>query len=164
MGIEIERKYIVADDAWRRQIEGSVHMRQGYFRTAPESTVRVRLIEPTDAAADADPKGLLTIKGVPSEGVRTEFEYTIPPGDVERMLEEFCGDRFVEKVRHTVEYAGHTWVVDVFEGDNAPLVMAEIELETPDETCDEPDWLGEEVSRDSSYTNAALARRPYSQR
>lgn len=164
MGIEIERKFLVRGDAWRSQIERAVRMRQGYFRSGPEATVRPRLVEPVDPSAEIDPTGIFTIKGVPSEGVRPEFEYTIPPGDVEQMLDLFCGDRTVTKIRHYVDHAGHRWVVDEFEGDNDGLVMAEIELDAPDEEFDQPDWLGEEVTDDGSYTNAALARRPWSDR
>lgn len=164
MGYEIERKFLVASDDWRPSSRCAVHMRQGYFRTAPESTVRVRLVEPVDRTSEADAHGELTIKGQPSGGVRPEFEYTISPDDVERMLELFCADRTVEKVRHTVDHSGETWVVDVFEGPNEGLVLAEIELEAPDQEFDRPDWLGREVSDERSYTNAALARHPVAER
>jgi len=165
MGIEIERQYLVRGDAWRSQIARAVRMHQGYFRSGPEATVRVRLVEPVDGApSTAEPTGVFTIKGVPSGGVRPEFEYTIPPDDVEQMLDLFCGDRTVTKVRHAVDHAGHRWVVDEFEGANHGLVMAEIELDAPDEDFADPEWLGDEVTDDGSYTNAALARRPISER
>ena len=163
MGIEIERKYLVRGDDWRANVERAVRMRQGYFRSGPEATIRVRLIEPTDDAS-ADPTGVFTIKGVPSGGVRPEFEYTIPPRDVEQMLDLFCGERIVDKIRHHVDHAGHRWVVDEFEGANAGLVLAEIELDAPDEPYDEPEWVGEDVTDDGAYTNAALARTPISER
>lgn len=164
MGIEIERKFLVESDDWRSHVERSVHMRQGYFRTGPESTVRVRLVDPLGESATSEAHGVLTIKGAPSNGIRPEFEYTIPPEDVEQMLDLFCGDRIVSKVRHYVEHAEHTWVVDDFEGENAGLVMAEIELDAPDETFDTPGWVATDVSDDPSYTNAELARRPVSER
>jgi adenylate cyclase len=159
MGFEIEYKYKVASADWREDIRRAVQMRQGYFETADDSTVRVRLVEPVDPEGGADPAGELTIKGLPTGGVRPEFEYTIPPEDVERMLELFCGDRQVRKVRHYVDHAGHEWVVDVFEGRHEGLVLAEIELDAPDEAYAEPDWVGEDVTGDRSFTNAALARR-----
>lgn len=164
MGYEIERKFLVASEDWRSTSRSAVHMRQGYFRTAPESTVRVRMIEPTADASETDRHGALTIKGEPSDGVRPEFEYTISPDDVEHMLELFCGDRIVRKVRHTVDYGGDTWVVDVFEGRNEGLVLAEIELERPDQSFERPGWLGREVSDDPSYTNGSLARHPMAER
>ncbi len=165
MGIEIERKFLVPGDDWRADVAEAVEMRQGYFRTGPESTVRVRRIDPLEPASPSEKtRGVLTIKGQPSEGVRPEFEYTIPPEDVERMLELFCGERTVSKVRHRLEYAGHTWVVDEFQGPNAGLVMAEVELDAPDEPVEQPPWIGEEVTDDGEYTNAALARRPMADR
>jgi CYTH domain-containing protein len=164
VGIEIERKYLVDSDEWRDASRRAVHMRQGYFRTAPESTVRVRLVRPVDNNSGKASRGQLTVKGRPSGRVRPEFEYTIPPGDVERMLDLFCGARTVEKVRHTVAHRGDTWVVDVFEGANEGLVLAEIELDAPDASFSEPAWLGSEVSDDPSYTNGALARTPIQER
>lgn len=164
MGIEIERKFLVQDDAWRSGVDRARRLRQGYFRTGPESTVRVRLIEPLNPGSDDARRGVLTIKGRPSEGVRPEFEYTIPPGDVERMLQLFCGDRTVTKVRHRVPHADHVWVVDEFSGANDGLVMAEVELDDPDEAVELPDWVGEEVTGDGDYTNAALAREPMVER
>lgn len=166
MGVEIERKFLVASDDWSADVRRSVRMHQGYFRTAPESTVRVRLIESmsprTEAteSARSERRGVLTIKGRPAGGVRPEFEYTIPPADVERMLDLFCGDRSVEKVRHYVAHTGDEWVVDVFEGRNEGLTLAEIELDDPDASIERPDWLGEEVTDDPTYTNAELARHP----
>lgn len=164
MGVEIERKFLVISDDWRDSSRRAVHMRQGYFRTAPESTVRVRRVRPVDAPSGAEARGELTVKGRPSGGVRPEFEYTIPPGDVERMLELFCAGRTVDKVRHTVEHGADTWVVDVFEDANEGLVLAEIELDAPDASFPEPAWLGREVTDDPSYTNAALAREPIAER
>lgn len=164
MGIEIERKFLVRGDAWRSGVDSARRLRQGYFRTGPESTVRVRLIEPTDSGSEAQRRGVLTVKGRPSEGVRPEFEYTIPPGDVERMLQLFCGGRTVTKVRHRVPHGEHVWVVDEFGGQNDGLVMAEVELDDPDEAVELPDWVGEEVTGDGDYTNAALAREPMADR
>jgi len=166
VGYEIERKFLVASDAWRASAVRAVHISQGYFRTAPESTVRVRMVRPADEGLETVDRrrGVLTIKGEPSDGVRPEFEYTISPADVERMLELFCGDRTIRKVRYGVDHAADRWVVDVFEGRNEGLVLAEIELDAPDEEFEDPDWLGREVSDDGSYTNAALARHPFEER
>lgn len=162
MGVEIERKYRVTSNGWRANTSGAVRMRQGYFRTAPESTVRVRLVDPV--GGDGSRRGELTIKGRPRDAVRPEFEYTISPDDVERMLDLFCDDRIVTKVRYRVDHRDALWVVDEFEGRNEGLVLAEIELESPDQPFDEPEWLGSEVSDDPAWTNAELARHPIDER
>ena len=151
MGVEIERKFLVIGQGWQGQ--GSVaHIHQGYLCSGGGCTVRVRL---TDGA------GTLTLKG-PTQGLRrAEFEYAIPPEDAEALL-LMAGSRVVEKHRHTLQYAGHTWEVDVFAGANAGLIVAEIELAAEDEPFDRPPWLGEEVSHVGRYTNAALSTHPFS--
>ena len=107
MGVEIERKFLVRSDAWRAAAGPGIPILQGYFDTAPTVTVRVRL---------AGERGFLTLKG-PSRGFsRSEFEYPIPPEDARRMLEEFCADRLIEKIRYPVHHAGFNWEVDVFSG------------------------------------------------
>lgn len=159
MPTEIERKFIVDDDGWRDDVTRAVHMRQGYFRTSSDSTVRARLVEPADGPGEAT--GVLTIKGRPRDAdrrVRPEFEYEIPADDAESMLELFCGDRTVQKTRHHVPAGDHVWVVDVFERAHAGLVLAEVELEAADEHVDLPEWIDREVTGDGSFTNAALAR------
>ncbi len=152
MPTEIERKYLVTSDAWKQNVVSETPMRQGYFDTGPDSTVRVRL---------EGERAVLTIKG-PTVGIsRAEYEYEIPEADAREMLDMFCGDCQVEKVRYDVEHAGKRWEVDVFEGANQGLVLAEIELDRPDEAFDVPAWIGEDVSHDSRYRNACLARRPW---
>ena len=151
MPTEIERKYLVKGDGWRASATDHVPMRQGYFQTGPGSTVRVRI---------EGERAVLTIKG-PTVGIsRAEYEYEIPLGDARQMLDIFCEGRQVEKVRHYVSHAQKTWEVDVFEGANQGLVLAEVELERADEEVDVPKWIGEEVSHDSRYRNACLARQP----
>ena len=153
MPTEIERKYLVTSDGWKQNVVAQKPMRQGYFETGPRSTVRVRTI--------GDERAVLTIKG-PTVGIsRAEYEYEVPVNDAREMLDIFCEDRQVEKVRYDVEHAGKVWEVDVFEGANAGLVLAEIELDRPDEAFDVPEWIGEDVSHDSRYRNACLARRPW---
>lgn len=155
MPIEIERKFLVTGDGWRDEVVDQIPMRQGYFETAPEATVRVRI--------EAE-RAVLTIKG-PTVGVsRAEYEYDIPPEEAREMLDIFCEGRQVEKVRYIVQHAGDTWEVDVFSGDNEGLVTAEIELDRPDQSFDLPDWVGEEVSHDPRYRNAVLARSPWEER
>jgi CYTH domain-containing protein len=148
---EIERKFLVRGDDYRA-LGTCEHYRQGYLRRAGPSTVRVRI---------AGERAYLTIKG-PTEGLRrSEFEYPIPLADAEELLETLCDRPQIEKRRYLVKHGDHTWEVDEFLGDNAGLVMAEIELDREDERFEMPAWVGEEVTQDPRYRNAALAMRPY---
>lgn len=151
MGEEIERKFLVASDSWRERAEGEPY-RQGFLSTEPERTVRVRV---------AGSRASITIKGKSVGARRTEFEYEIPVADAQRMLETLCKRPLIEKVRYKVVVDDHTWEIDVFEGDNAGLVVAEIELGREDEPFERPDWVGEEVTDDPRYFNANLVARPF---
>jgi len=153
MAEEIERKFLVRSDAWRRAATGTV-FRQGYLSTVKERTVRVRV---------AGDRGLLTIKGITVGATRTEFEYPIPAADAEQMLDELCEQPVIEKSRYLVEHDGLTWEVDEFAGVNAGLIVAEVELATADQEIDLPDWVGEEVTDDARYYNANLIAKPYSE-
>jgi CYTH domain-containing protein len=152
VGTEIERKFLVTDDTWRRQAT-STSFRQGYLSTVKERTVRVR------AAGD---EGTLTIKGITVGASRTEFEYPIPVADANAMLDELCEQPIIEKTRHVVDVDGTTWEIDEFAGVNEGLVVAEVELDSPDEQFTSPDWLGDEVTDDPRYFNANLIAHPYS--
>ena len=151
--VEIERKFLVRGEPWR-DAESHQPMRQGYLSSGGSggrATVRVRV---------GDEMAWLTVKG-PTDGIsRAEYEYTIPRADGLAML-GLC-DRVVEKTRHHLQVGRHCWEIDVFEGANTGLVVAEVELDHEDEAFERPDWLGEEVSFDDRYRNAALASRPYS--
>lgn len=149
--LEIERKFLVSSEAWCDGTPG-VPMRQGYLSEGALTTIRVRI-----AAARA----WLTIKGGAEHGVRPEFEYEIPVAEAEAML-ALCSGEVVEKVRHCVPHAGHTWEIDVFAGANQPLITAEVELDAPDEVVEMPPWIGREVTGEPRYLNASLARAPYS--
>lgn len=151
MGYEIERKFLVRGDAWRAGASGTSY-RQGFLSTEPERTVRVRV---------AGSRGLLTIKGKSVGARRVEHEYEIPLADAEHMLDTLCKRPLVEKVRHTLVVSDHTWEIDVFEGENAGLVVAEIELQSEDEEFERPDWLGAEVTDDPRYFNSNLVQSPY---
>ncbi len=153
MGIEIERKFLVAGEGWRAAAEGApVPIRQGYLATpgAAGATVRIRR-----AGAEA----FLTVKG-PGGLVRAEFEYPIPPGDAEAML-ALCTTPPLAKARWSVPHQGHVWTIDVFESPAslAGLVLAEIELPAADIDPPLPPWLGAEVTGDPGYANAALISR-----
>lgn len=149
---EIERKFLVATDSWRNKTADKTPMRQGYVR-ALDCTVRVRIAGAT---------GYLTIKGRTSNFTRDEYEYEIPLCDAEEMLNNLCQGGSVEKFRYRVIVDGNEWVVDEFIGINSGLIMAEIELTAENQTFTTPEWLGEEVSHDSRYTNGSLAMQPYS--
>ncbi len=152
MAIEIERKFLVADDSWRGAVERSQAMAQGYFETGPASSVRVRV---------AGSEAWLNIKSAELGRKRLEFEYAIPLADATTLLERFCAGRSISKVRHWVPWEGHVWEVDLFEGANAGLVVAEIELGHEEEVFARPPWLGREVTDEQRYYNMALAQHPY---
>ena len=152
MGCEIERKFLLRDSSWRAAAQPPRRLVQGYFDGSRGFTLRVR---------DDDGVGKLTIKGRPTGCSRSEFEYTIPIGDVETMLNEFCQPRIVEKLRYLVEFGGFVWEVDEYLGANAGLFTAEIELPSEDTEFAVPPWLGAEISDIPFYTNAALSRRPF---
>ena len=151
MAQEIERKFLVKDSTWRHQAEGILY-RQGYIPTRNRTTVRVRI---------AGDRGYLTLKG-PTSGIsRNEFEYPIPLADAETLLDSLCEPPLIEKWRYRITVGRHLWEVDEFLGDNAGLVLAEIELASESDPFDRPPWLGDEVSHDVRYYNASLAKTPY---
>lgn len=152
MGIEIERKFLVASDAWRAQAGRATRFSQGYLSRDPARTVRVRL---------AGEQAFLTIKGATTGASRAEFEYAVPLADARALL-AMCDGPVVEKVRHLCVHEGMTWEVDEFLGANAGLVLAEIELASEGQAFGRPAWLGAEVTGDARYVNANLAVRPFS--
>ena len=147
---EIERKFLV-NDSWRPVGEGE-HIAQGYLAHGEEATVRVRL---------KGQHGYLTVKGKTTGISRSEFEYEIPLTDAKAML-KLCAGSIVTKRRYVDNFAGNRWEIDVFEDENAPLIMAEIELQDEAQTFAKPPWLGDEVSFDRRYFNSSLANEPYS--
>jgi CYTH domain-containing protein len=152
MGVEIERKFLLANEAWRGQ-GSATRMRQGYLSTDAARTVRVRI---------EGERAVITIKGKSAGASRGEWEYEIPVADATELLDGLCEQPQVEKIRHRIEHAGHTWEVDEFLGLNAGLVVAEIELGAEDEAFDKPDWIGAEVTGEKRYYNSSLIRMPYS--
>jgi CYTH domain-containing protein len=129
-------------------------MRQGYLVGDAMRTVRVRI---------EGERAVITIKGKSTGASRGEWEYEIPVADATELLDGPCEQPQVEKIRHRIEHAGHTWEVDEFLGLNAGLVVAEIELDAEDEAFDKPDWIGQEVTGEKRYYNSSLIRHPYSQ-
>lgn len=149
MGIEIERKYLVRGE-FRRGVP--TRMVQGYVCREEGRTIRIRI---------AGEEAWLTIKGPTENCTRPEYEYPIPVEDARELLQLSCTP-LVEKDRWQIEHEGHLWEVDVFLGDNAGLIVAEIELSAPDEHFTRPDWLGVEVTEDPRYRNSELAINPFS--
>lgn len=149
---EIERKFLLKNDSWRALVHASRPIQQGYLCGNPRASVRVRL--------DGE-QANLNIKSATLGVERTEFEYPVPPADARAMLAELAGS-VVEKTRHEVRHGDHLWEIDEFAGANQGLIVAELELDDPNEAFARPEWLGEEVSGEPRYYNTELARHPYS--
>ena len=152
MALEIERRFLVRGDAWRAQVTWSRRLQQGYLAGSAQGlTLRVR--------SDGEGAAWLTLK-YPAFGIaRHEFEYAIPPGDAAALLER--SDARLSKWRHGLNLAGGDWVLDVFEAENAPLVIAEVELEHADQPLQLPGWCGREITGEGCFSNAALAQSPF---
>ncbi len=150
MALEVERKFLVVSDGWREGAK-ACPIRQGYLCLEADATVRVRV---------AGENAFITVKGKTAGMSRSEFEYAVPLADAQAMLDELCIRPLIEKVRYSVTYAGKVWTVDVFEAANAGLIMAEVELKSPDEVVDIPSWVGEEVTYDPRYRNSSLVSEP----
>lgn len=153
MGKEIERKFLVNAEEWHKmkKPEGQ-HYRQGYLTTDPHKTIRVRL---TDEA------GYLTIKGISAGATRLEYEYAIPVNDAIELLDNFSGSE-LSKIRYRIPFRNKIWEVDEFLGENAGLLVAEIELQSEDETIEIPGWAAGEVTGDEKYYNSNLTVHPFS--
>ncbi len=152
MGVEIERKFLLAGEGWRA-LGQPVLLRQGYLSSDPERVVRVRV---------EGERACMTIKGRSVGATRGEWEYPIPLADANELLEGLCQQPIVEKFRRQIEFAGKVWEVDEFLGVNQGLVLAEIELASEDQPFDKPEWIGEEVTHDKRYFNSNLVRHPFS--
>ena len=153
MSIEIERRFLLKNDSWRTQAGAPKVLQQGYFTVEKECAIRVRIV-----GDDA----WLTFKGYISDVSRSEFEYEIPVADAQTMMDTMCPFR-LEKHRYEVSYQGFVFEIDEYFGDNAPLIVAELELPAEDTPFPRPDWLGEEITSDGRFTNAYLSKHPYSQ-
>jgi len=151
VSVEIERKFLVSGTAWR-QGKGSLYL-QGYLNLDKERTVRVRLTEK---------QAFLSVKSISIGASRNEFEYEIPADDAKQLL-KLCTGSLIQKVRYAVFHKGLKWEIDEFLGDNAGLVIAEVELESEDQVFDKPSWLGREVTADPRYFNSGLAAAPFNQ-
>ena len=152
MGLEIERKFLVAGD-FKPFANKATRIIQGYLSSVPERTVRVRI---------KDDKGFLTVKGRSSKSGTTRFEWEkeIPVGEAQELI-AICESGVIDKTRYIVEAGRHIYEIDEFHGDNQGLIVAEIELASEDETFAKPQWLGKEVTGDTRYYNSMLMKNPY---
>jgi CYTH domain-containing protein len=152
MAQEIERKFLIKGDSWRILAKGTTY-RQGYLNSVKERTVRIRTV---------GDKAFLTIKGLTVGATRTEYEYEIPMADCSAMLDALAERPLIEKKRYKVDFDELTWEIDEFFGENAGLIVAEVELKSEDQAFKKPDWIGDEVTGDPRYFNANLIKHPYS--
>lgn len=152
MAIEIERKFLVDTDRLTLPSE-SMRICQGYFATADLVAIRVRI---------KGDEAYLTVKGPTEKLQRLEFEYPIPMEDADEMLGALCQKPFIEKRRYLVNHQQHCYEIDVFEGDNAGLIFAEVELEDENDELSLPSWIGKEITEDPRYFNSSLIHHPYS--
>lgn len=152
MGMEIERKFLVNKSAWENAQQGeNARICQAYLANDEHKVVRIRIY---------GNQAFITIKAHLAGMSRAEYEYPIPMQDAEEMIDNLTVKR-IEKTRHRVNCNGKLWDVDVFEGENEGLLVAEIELEYENEVFEKPDWVGEEVTDDIRYYNASLIQNPY---
>lgn len=153
MATEIERKFLVTNDSWKKEVTSTAEYTQGYLATERSCSIRIRVEQ--DRAS-------LNIKSATLGISRNEYDYPIPLSEANEILQDLCIKPLLKKTRYHVPHGAHVWEIDVFDGDNKGLVVAEIELETQDELFSRPDWLGEEVSDDPRYYNVRLVDHPYS--
>lgn len=149
--IEIERRFLLQDNSWRTHVSQTLFLQQGYLSVEKERTIRVRI---------SGKRAWLTLKGYISDLSRSEFEYEIPLSDAQTMLHTMCPFK-VEKHRHLIEIDGFIFEIDEFSGENAPLVLCELELAHEHAAYPQPCWLGEEITGDGRFTNAYLSKHPY---
>ena len=152
MPTEIERKFLVVNDDWKKHADAGVHIIQAYIGSNEKSSIRIRV---NGNAAN------LNIKSKTIGISRSEYDYPIPLTEAMELLNNLCDQPLIEKTRYHVKYDTHLWEVDVFAGDNEGLIVAEIELSSIDETFRLPDWAGEDVSDDPRYYNVCLVTHPY---
>lgn len=151
--LEIERKFLVTSDTFKKEAHTQTRIKQGYLSTDPERTVRVRI---------KGEKGFLTIKGKSNETgtTRVEVEEEIAFAKAETLL-KLCLSGIIDKTRYEVTIGHHTWEVDEFYGDNTGLLLAEIELSNENESFTKPTWIGKEVTADKKYYNSYISTHPF---
>lgn len=153
MAQEIEKKFLVAAEDFKKQASKETRITQGYLSSVPERTVRVRI---------KGKAGFITIKGIGNDSgaSRYEWEKEIPVSEVEELL-KICEPGVIDKTRYEVKAGKHTFEIDEFYGENQGLIVAEVELENENDSFEKPDWLGTEVTGDVKYYNSMLMKNPY---
>jgi CYTH domain-containing protein len=152
MGLEIERKFLVRKDLWYAVNKpDGIELRQSYLVNEPDKVIRIRT---------AGNSGFLTIKGPTQDATRLEYEYPVPILEAIEIFNHFT-TKSIGKVRYKIEFDGKIWEIDEFFGDNEGLIIAEIELKSPDDLFERPSWIGEEVTSDPRYYNSYLIDHPY---
>ena len=151
MKVEIERKFLVKNEDWKKLIAEKHTIQQGYLNADKSCNVRVRIMNNL---------AFITIKGKRVNTTRPEFEYEIPLNDAESIL-KLTKNSIIKKTRFTVNHQGQIWEIDQFEGDNQGLVIAEIELKQKDEAISLPNWIGTEISNDDRFYNLSLSINPF---
>lgn len=152
MPIEIERKFLLANNDWREKVTLSHRIRQGYMGEIDKASVRIRV---------QDEKANINIKSATLSMRRMEYEYDIPLDEALEMLDQLCKQPQVDKTRFIVEQGKFKWEIDEFYGDNEGLIVAEIELSDENEVFEKPSWVGEEVTEDPRYYNVNLIKHPF---
>jgi len=152
LAIEIERKFTIKNESWRKQVSKSQRYIQGYLAGNERTSVRIRV---------AGESANINIKSATLGIFRQEYEYPIPLQDAEKMLADLCEKPVIDKVRHFVNYANKVWEIDEFNGENEGLIVAEIELNNIDEQFELPDWADKDVSDDKRYYNVSLVKHPF---
>jgi adenylate cyclase len=152
VSVEIERKFLVRGDSWRELVRTRKQVRQAYLNHDGKASIRVRIVD--------DRIAKLSIKSQSAELSRLELEYPLPLEDAERLMLLRSGS-VIEKIRHIVPIGDLTWEIDTFLGDNAGLIIAEVELTHVDQTVVIDPWVGDEITGQARYYNSALARRPF---
>ncbi len=152
VALEIERRFLVRNDEWRRGADIGREICEGYLTGSSNSSVRIRI------GAD---QPSITVEGAATGIIRQEFEYPVPATDAEQMIDQLCTGCMVRKCRYRLFFDLDLWEIDVYQGDNQGLVLAEIELRSAGQTILRPDWLGDEVSSDPRYFSVRLATTPW---
>jgi len=152
MATEIERKFLLNNSSWQSIADEGTVYSQGYLVGSKHASVRVRI---------QGKRAFLNIKSATIDITRQEFEYEIPMNEATEMLETLCEKPLISKTRYHINNESHLWEIDVFEGDNKGLIVAEIELSDKNEIFSKPEWLGTEVSDDARYYNVNLVKHPF---
>ena len=152
VALEIERRFLIRNEEWRRGADIGREISEGYLACSSSSSVRIR------CSAD---QASITVKGTATGIIRQEFEYPVPVADAEQMIDRLCAGGVVRKCRYRLHFDVDLWEIDVYQGSNQGLVLAEIELRSASQEFVRPEWLGDEVSTDPRYFSVRLATTPW---